>query len=149
MASLDPVAMAAPVEPRPAVSAAGTLVGGLILPVGLAVAWGGRAALGLVSTRLLPPPSQILRTLADLAMRGVLVDHVLTTLGRVAAGFLLGAAVGTVLGAATGVWPLARRLLDPTIQALRSIPSIAWTPLFILWFGIFEAPKVLLIAVGV
>jgi sulfonate transport system permease protein len=39
--------------------------------------------------------------------------------------------------------------LDPTIQGLRSIPSIAWTPLFILWFGIFETPKVLLIAVGV
>ncbi len=44
---------------------------------------------------------------------------------------------------------MARGLLDPTLQALRSIPSIAWVPLFILWFGIFEASKVALIAVGV
>jgi sulfonate transport system permease protein len=42
-----------------------------------------------------------------------------------------------------------RRLLDPTLQALRAIPSIAWVPLFILWLGIFEASKVTLIAVGV
>jgi sulfonate transport system permease protein len=41
------------------------------------------------------------------------------------------------------------RIIDPTLQALRAIPSIAWVPLFILWFGIFEASKVILIAVGV
>ncbi|HMG50033.1 MAG TPA: ABC transporter permease [Inquilinus sp.] len=149
MASLDSTAIEPVRTARPGLNAAGTLAVGLILPVGLALAWEGLAALGVVSTRLLPPPSQILRTLGDLAVRGVLLDHVLTTLGRVAAGFLLGVAAGTALGAATGVWPLARRLLDPTIQALRSIPSIAWVPLFILWFGIFETPKVMLIAVGV
>ena len=149
MASLDSTAIEPARAARPGLNALGTLAVGLILPVGLALAWEGMAALGVVSTRLLPPPSQILRTLGDLAVRGVLLDHVLTTLGRVAAGFLLGVAAGTALGAATGVWPLARRLLDPTIQALRSIPSIAWVPLFILWFGIFETPKVMLIAVGV
>ena len=40
-------------------------------------------------------------------------------------------------------------LLDPTLQGLRAVPSIAWVPLFILWFGIFEASKIILIAVGV
>jgi sulfonate transport system permease protein len=44
---------------------------------------------------------------------------------------------------------LARRLLDPTVQALRAIPSLAWVPLFILWLGIFETSKVALIAAGV
>lgn len=149
MTSLDPATTSAIAPERRAAGALGTVAVGLILPVGLALGWEVLAALGLVSTRLLPPPSQILRTLGDLATRGVLLDHVLATLWRVWWGFLLGAAAGTVLGAATGVWPLARRLLDPSIQALRSIPSIAWTPLFILWFGIFETPKVLLIAVGV
>src|SRR5262249_54933397 len=48
-----------------------------------------------------------------------------------------------------GYWTLARRLLDPTVQALRAIPSIAWVPLFILWLGIFETSKVALIAAGV
>ena len=53
------------------------------------------------------------------------------------------------LGAITGYSALTHRLLDPTLQALRAIPSIAWVPLFILWFGIFEASKIILIAVGV
>jgi sulfonate transport system permease protein len=54
-----------------------------------------------------------------------------------------------VLGAITGYWELARRLLDPTVQALRAIPSLAWVPLFILWLGIFETSKIALIAIGV
>src|SRR4029079_18722381 len=57
--------------------------------------------------------------------------------------------VGPVLGAITGYSALMNRLVDPTLQALRAIPSIAWVPLFILWFGIFEASKIILIAVGV
>ncbi len=73
----------------------------------------------------------------------------LATLLRVAAGFGIGVVAGTLLGAITGYSALVRRLLDPTLQALRAIPSIAWVPLFILWFGIFEGSKVTLIAVGV
>ena len=53
------------------------------------------------------------------------------------------------MGAIAGYSALARRLVDPTLQALRAIPSIAWIPLFILWLGIFETSKVTLIAVGV
>jgi sulfonate transport system permease protein len=75
--------------------------------------------------------------------------HVWATLWRVLAGFALGAAAGIVFGALSGASETARRLLDPTLQALRAIPSIAWVPLFILWLGIFEASKVALIAVGV
>ena len=56
---------------------------------------------------------------------------------------------GTLFGAISGYWGLARQLLDPTVQALRAIPSIAWVPLFILWLGIFETSKIALIAVGV
>ena len=58
-----------------------------------------------------------------------------------AAGFALGLVLATALGALTGFSNRARQLLDPTIQALRAIPSIAWVPLFILWFGIFEARR--------
>mgnify|MGYP001283439160 FL=1 len=89
------------------------------------------------------------RTLWGLAASGELLTHAGATLWRVAAGFGLGALAGTVLGAVTGALPVARSLLDPTLQALRAIPSIAWVPLFILWLGIFEASKVALIAVGV
>ena len=59
-----------------------------------------------------------------------------------------GAAAGIVAGALTATLPTLRRLVDPSLQALRAVPSLAWVPLFILWFGIFEASKVALIAVG-
>ena len=84
-----------------------------------------------------------------LAVDGDLWDHSLATTLRVLAGFVLGGIGGTVLGAATGVSERFQALFDPTLQALRNIPSIAWTPLFILWFGIFETSKVAMIALGV
>ncbi len=122
---------------------------GLLLPVLLAATWEFVVRMGWSSGRLAPPPSVILATFIDLARTGELQRNTLVTLARVAAGFGLGVAVATVLGAATGYFPTLRRLLDPSLQALRAIPSIAWVPLFILWLGIFEASKVTLIAVGV
>jgi len=122
---------------------------GLLLPLVVGAAWEFIVRMGWSSGRLAPPPSVIFATFVDLARTGELQRHTLVTLGRVAAGFGLGAGAATVAGAATGYSPLLRRLLDPTLQALRAIPSIAWVPLFILWLGIFEASKVTLIAVGV
>lgn len=137
-----------PRSPRPSLAFLRPLQG-LILPVGLALTWEIIVALGWNSGRLLPPPSVIWDTLVDLWTRGDMVHHAQATLTRVALGFVGGVAAGTVLGAVTGYSHVLSRLLDPTLQALRVIPSIAWVPLFILWFGIFEAPKVALIAVGV
>lgn len=122
---------------------------GLLVPAAAAVLWELGATLGLISTRLLPAPSTIVATLGELTASGDLAPHVGATLWRMLWGFVLGAVIATVLGAATGVSGRFRELFDPTLQALRSIPSIAWTPLFILWFGIFETSKVVLIAVGV
>jgi sulfonate transport system permease protein len=122
---------------------------GLLLPVGLALGWEVIVWLGWSNGRLVPPPSKLFATIAELARSGELTRHVVATLTRVAAGFGFGVIVGTVLGAVSGYWALARRLLDPTVQALRAVPSIAWIPLFILWLGIFETSKVALIAVGV
>lgn len=62
---------------------------------------------------------------------------------------MIGAAAGTAAGALTGYSEKARRLFDPTLQALRNIPSMAWVPLFLLWLGIFEESKIALIATGV
>ena len=122
---------------------------GLMLPLGVAVVWELAVVAGLSNGRLVPPPSRIVATLIELARSGELARHVGATLYRVGLGFLLGTVAGTALGAAAGYWSLARRLLDPTLQALRAIPSIAWVPLFILWLGIFEPSKIALIAVGV
>jgi sulfonate transport system permease protein len=122
---------------------------GLLLPVALAGFWEIAVRLGLSSGRLVPPPSVIFSTFAELARSGELQTHTWATLWRVAAGFFFGVTAGTVLGALAGYVALVHRLIDPSLQALRSIPSIAWVPLFILWFGIFEASKIILIAVGV
>ncbi len=122
---------------------------GFLLPVTLGLAWEIAVREGFASGRLAPPPSVIFATFVDLAKSGDLQRNTLVTLGRVAAGFGLGAGAATIVGAAAGYSPLIRRLLDPSLQALRAIPSIAWVPLFILWLGIFEASKITLIAVGV
>lgn len=122
---------------------------GLALPLALALGWEVAVDAGLASGRLLPPPSRIGRTLLDLAASGDLWMHVQATLARVGLGFLCGALAGIVVGALVATLPLLRWLLDPSLQALRAVPSLAWVPLFILWFGILETPKVTLIAVGV
>ena len=122
---------------------------GLLLPVSLAVFWEIAVYLGWSNGRLVPPPSVIFNTFAELWSTGELQTHALATLARVFAGFFCGVAAGTIFGAITGYSMMSHRLVDPTLQALRSIPSIAWVPLFILWFGIFEASKIILIAVGV
>jgi len=122
---------------------------GIILPLLLALGWELAVRAGFSTGRLVPPPSVIFSTFAELAKTGELQRHALATLGRVAAGFGIGVAVGTLLGAITGYSVLVRSFIDPSLQALRAIPSIAWVPLFILWLGIFEASKVTLIAVGV
>jgi len=122
---------------------------GLVLPVALAVSWEIAVRLGWSNGRLVPPPSVIFDTFVDLWRAGELQTHSLATLTRVASGFVCGVTAGTIFGAVTGYSVLSHRAIDPTLQALRSIPSIAWVPLFILWFGIFEASKIILIAVGV
>jgi sulfonate transport system permease protein len=122
---------------------------GVILPLVLALGWELAVRAGLSNGRLVPPPSVIYATFADLAKTGELQRHALATLARVATGFGFGVVAGTLLGALTGYSALTRRLLDPSLQSLRAVPSIAWIPLFILWLGIFETSKVALIAVGV
>lgn len=125
------------------------LVLGLLVPVAVLGGWELLAVAELISTKVLPPPSAVLGTITGLAADGSLWGHIWITLWRVLLGFLFGTLAGTVLGAITGYSTVTYRLLDPAIQGLRAIPSIAWVPLFILWFGIFETPKVTLIAVGV
>jgi sulfonate transport system permease protein len=122
---------------------------GLLVPIGLAMLWELIVRLGLSNGRLVPPPSRVFSTIVELSRGGELLRHIVATLTRVALGFGFGVIAGTILGAISGYWALARRLLDPSVQALRAIPSIAWVPLFILWLGIFETSKVALIAVGV
>jgi len=122
---------------------------GLLVPLVLAGGWELIVQLGWSTGRLVPPPSRIYAEFAGLARSGELLRHVTVTLWRVVAGFALGTIVATVLGAIAGYSAMVRRLVDPSLQGLRAVPSMAWIPLFILWLGIFETSKIALIAVGV
>lgn len=119
------------------------------VPLVLALGWEWAVRAGWSNGRLMPPPSRIFDAFADLTASGELKIHIFATLLRVLSGFALGAITGAIIGALAGVSDIARRTLDPSLQALRSVPSIAWVPLFLLWLGIFEASKIALIAVGV
>jgi sulfonate transport system permease protein len=122
---------------------------GWLLHLALGLLWEALSRFGVVAPNLLPAPTTVLQTILDMARSGELFRHVGITLYRVILGFGIGTLVATVLGALTGYSRVAHAYLDPLLQALRNIPSIAWVPLFILWLGIYESSKVTLIAVGV
>ena len=122
---------------------------GLIVPVLLGVAWEAGVRFGVVPGRLMPPPSALWTAAVAMVKAGELQTHIAATLTRVLIGFGIGASAGTVLGMLTGASRWARLLLDPTIQGIRAIPSLAWVPLFILWLGIFETSKLALVSLGV
>jgi sulfonate transport system permease protein len=141
------LAAPAPAPRRPAPGLPRRLPLGLLLPV--LVLLGAELAVrtGLVPANLMPAPSEIAATLAWLAEHG-LAGHLASSCLRVAAGFACGALLALLLGALVALKPHAARLLNPSFQALRAIPSLAWVPLLLLWFGIDETPKLILIAIG-
>jgi sulfonate transport system permease protein len=120
---------------------------GLLLPLALLLALEILVRGGAVPAHLLPPPSEVARTLLDLAHNG-LAAHVAASSLRVLAGFAIGALLAVGIGSLVGLHRRAEALLDPTFQALRAIPSLAWVPLLLLWLGIDEASKLVLIAIG-
>jgi sulfonate transport system permease protein len=122
---------------------------GLVLPAVLLLVWQGLCRLGVFTPDVMPSPVAVATDLWRLWTKGQLLGDVAITTWRVALGFFLGTAIATVLGAVVGYSRRAGDYLDPTVQALKAVPSLAWVPLFILWFGIFEISKIVLISVGV
>jgi sulfonate transport system permease protein len=120
-----------------------------IVPLLVVILWEVLSRAGLVADNLLPAPATVAVTILEMVQDGSLWSHVGITLYRVLIGFVIGTAAGVVFGALVGVNRTVEQLFDTSIQALRSVPSIAWVPLFILWFSIGESSKITLIAVGV
>jgi sulfonate transport system permease protein len=120
---------------------------GVVLPVAALGLLELSVQLGAVPAHLMPPPTEIARTLAELTRNG-LGEHLIASSLRVAAGFAIGGALAIAFGALVGLNRRAEALLDPSFQALRAIPSLAWVPLLLLWLGIDEASKITLISIG-
>jgi ABC-type nitrate/sulfonate/bicarbonate transport system permease component len=124
----------------------------LVLTAFLA-AWEGASALGLLSTLRFPPPSRLASSFSELALEGfpfgaLLGTHVLATLRRVAAGYLLALALGIPLGLLIGSAPLLDRMTAPVVAFCRSVATLSLLPLALVWFGTGEAAKVFLIFYG-
>lgn len=121
---------------------------GLLVPALLILLWEAVVRAGGISPHLMPPPSEILKTYKDLAEDGTLFGHIGVSTLRVLVGFFIGGGLAIVFGALLGLSRRLEGLFDPTFQALRAIPSLAWVPLLLLWLGIDEGPKITLIAIG-
>lgn len=120
-----------------------------IAPLVLLVAWQLASQTGLLSERILPAPSVIVEAGVEVYRSGALVDALLVSGQRAVLGFVLGAAIGIGFGIVTGLSKIGEYAVDPPLQMLRTIPLFGLIPLFIIWFGIGEEPKVYLIALGV
>jgi len=126
----------------------GAVLVGMVLPVLLLLLWQWASTNGMFSASQLPTPASVIAALFELIERGTFWSHVAISVQRVLLGFLIGASAGILIGSLVGLSPWASRILSPTIQALRAVPSLAWVPLLVLWMGIYEGPKVTLVAIG-
>lgn len=121
----------------------------VISPVVLVLAWELVSRLGLVRSVLLPPPSDIVRTFIDVLFKGYagvnIFWHIGASVARVLTGFIAAAVLGIAIGLARGRYRLVDALLLVPAEVVRPIPPLGLIPLFILWFGIGELSKVLLI----
>ncbi|SFG02106.1 sulfonate transport system permease protein [Novosphingobium sp. CF614] len=121
----------------------------LILPMALLALWHAAVVLEWVPSTLIATPLAVATDLVRLAVDGTLTEHIFASLRRLIAGFGIGAAGGLALGSWIGVSRGAQRSIEPTISVLAPIPPTAWIPLLIILFGIQEASKIWLIALGV
>ncbi|MFJ7045317.1 ABC transporter permease [Streptomyces sp. NPDC101112] len=118
-------------------------------PVLLLLLWQILSATGALTPDVLASPGRIARVAGDLIADGSLSSAMGTSLRRVAAGLVLGAVVGTGLALLSGLFRVGEDLVDASVQMLRTVPFVGLIPLFIIWFGIGEAPKVAIITLGV
>ncbi|WAF96625.1 taurine ABC transporter permease TauC [Aeromonas sp. BC14] len=116
--------------------------------------WWLVARLGLISPLFLPPPAQVLKQFATLAgpqgfMDATLWQHLAASLQRILIALAAATLCGVTVGLAMGLSPTLRGMLDPLIELYRPVPPLAYLPLMVIWFGIGETSKVLLIYLAI
>ncbi|WP_321882023.1 ABC transporter permease [Paraburkholderia bannensis] len=136
-----------PVARQSSSSPCGWRIAGALLPVAFLLAVEALVRAQVLPANLVPAPSSIFEALWQLGSTH-LMHHIAASTARVAVGFGCGAALAIAIGAAMGLSRRLDALLDPSFQALRAIPSLAWVPVLLLWMGIDEAPKITLVAIG-
>lgn len=119
-----------------------------VSPIILVLGWQLACSAGLLSTRLVASPVQILTTGWALTQDGTLQSNLWVSLLRAGAGLTLACGVGIGLALLSGLSRVGEDIVDAPLQILRTLPALALVPLFILWFGIGETPKIALVALG-
>lgn len=117
-------------------------------PLAVLVAWQAGSAWGLIDPAILPAPQTIAQAGIELISNGQLGQALRVSGIRATEGLVLGGVIGVALGALVGLSRWADATVDPTLQMIRALPHLGLIPLFILWFGIGELPKVLMVALG-
>jgi sulfonate transport system permease protein len=120
----------------------------LVVPLALLGLWALATSVGGVKVYQLAAPADVWHELVALAQSGALWNNVAASAVRVAVGFACAFVAAVALGTLVGLSRRTEAALDPTLQALRAVPSLAWVPLLLLWLGIGETAKVTLIAIG-
>jgi sulfonate transport system permease protein len=120
----------------------------LLTPVVMVGLWQVASSAGWIDPQSLSSPDRVAQSFWDLARDGTLTSNLVVSLRRVALGLLLGVSTGLVLGVLAGLSRLGEHLIDAPVHMLRTMPALALVPLFVLWFGIGETPKVLLVALA-
>ncbi|SFJ07580.1 sulfonate transport system permease protein [Bradyrhizobium sp. Gha] len=120
-----------------------------LAPMVLVIIWEWLAQAGWLSPQVLPAPSKVIRTAFKLATTGTLLNDLVVSLLRAAAGFAIGTAVGGGLGILVGFSRIAEGLIDRSVQMIRAVPFLAVLPLVIVWLGVGETQKIFLVALGV
>ncbi len=122
---------------------------GIVSPILLLLLWEAAARQGMIDTRFFPAPTTILRALGRLVESGELWEHGWASLQRLFWGFLVGGIPALVLGIVMGLYRPLRAAVDPLIAATYPIPKSAILPLMLLIFGLGEASKIVMVAIGV
>lgn len=117
------------------------------------VVWWGVTAMQLISPLFLPAPQQVLKQLVSISTQGfmdaTLGQHLAASLGRILVALLAAVVIGVPVGIAMGLNPTVRGILDPIIEIYRPVPPLAYLPLMVIWFGIGETSKILLIYLAI
>jgi sulfonate transport system permease protein len=119
-----------------------------IVPVLLVLLWQLGGSQGWWSTEVLPSPVDVAHEFGTLIANGQLPSNLWVSVRRAMYGAAIGISAGLVLGVSVGLWKPVEEALDATLQMLRTLPFLVILPLFILWFGVDEKPKILIIAIG-
>jgi sulfonate transport system permease protein len=118
-------------------------------PVGLVLLWFLTSATGVLPETVLASPVDVVRQAVELTKNGELPSAIAASGRRAATGFVIGAVIALTLSLLAGLFRLGEDVIDSSMGMFRAIPWVGLIPLFIVWFGIEETPKIALVALGV